>query len=353
MSQKSSLAAECPLLPTAGSGVRDRSRIDLTTGRGQNDSRVELVLKAATLFSALVVLLVAFFVLQKGIPGMIAGGWDFVLSGGWDVDLERAWSDPTFVAFSARPLIAGTALTTLMALTLAVLLGLGCAIFLTEVAPGWLREPAGALVQLLAGIPSVVFGLVGFAVVVPFITSHILPAHSMDVAPEIPFDGQSLLAAVIVLTFMIMPFFVAVATDALRAVPRPLRDGARALGMGKWRTIVRVQLPVALPGIIAGAVLGAARAIGEAIALSMVAGALALTPGIAHGPVFYLLTPVRTMASAIVETGGEAMSIPAIQGALFGLAAMLLFFSFALSLVARLAYSWSARKLNLLSDRTV
>jgi ABC-type phosphate transport system permease subunit len=121
--------------------------------------------------------------------------------------------------------------------------------------------------------------------------------------------------------------------------------------MTRWRSISRVQIPVALPGLIAGAVLAAARATGEAIALSMVAGALALTPGMSNGPLFFFLTPIRTMASAIVETGGEAMSIPQIEAALFGLAALLLLFSLVLSVLARFAFAWSAKRLRLSTGR--
>jgi phosphate transport system permease protein len=233
----------------------------------------------------------------------------------------------------------------MFALAVCSVLGTGTAIFLAELAPRAVRPPVEALVQLLAGIPSVVFGLVGFTVVVPWITEHMVPTDAWEVVPDIPIDGASLLAAVAVLSIMILPFFVSVATETLRSVPRSYVSGGLALGLTPWRAIAKIQLPAAAPGLLAGLLLAAARAVGEAIALSMVAGSLATTPGFDHGATYFFLAPIRTMASAIVETGGEAMSIDAIQGALFGLATLLLVFSLALSLVARVAFSWFARRM--------
>ncbi len=193
----------------------------------------------------------------------------------------------------------------------------------------------------------------GFSLMVPFIETYVVPANAFEEVPDAVFDGQALLTAVIVLTFMIMPFFVSVTSDALRAVPRSLVDGGRALGLTHWRAVTKIQLPLALPGIIAGAVLAAARAMGEAIALSMVAGALAVVPTLENGPLYFVLTPVRTMASAIVETGGEAGSVPSIQGALFALATLLLIASLLLSVAARFAFTVSAKRLRLATERSV
>lgn len=327
--------------------------LDLCEGTRTNDRAAELVLKSATVFSGLIVGLVAFFVLQKGLPALFNNGWGFVTSGGWDIDLQRSWADPAFASFGVRPLIAGTVFTTLFALLVTVIIGTGCAVVIAELAPPSVRRPLETVVQLLAGVPSVVFGLIGFSVVVPFVEQHIVPADAWEAVPEIPYMGQSMLAAIIVLTFMIMPFYVSVAVDSLRAVPRSLVQGARALGLTQWRAVSKVQLPIALPGLMAGAMLASARAIGEAIALSMVAGALAFTPGIEHGPLFFFLTPIRTMASAIVETGAEAISIEAIESALFGIAALLLIATLVLSLLARAAFAWSAKRLNLSTERAV
>lgn len=311
---------------------------------GRSEVLVQFGLKVTTVAAAAFVLLVAFYVLREGVPALVFQGTSFVTSGGWDYDLASAWEDPSFASFGARPLIAGTILSTCLSLLACLVVGVGTAVFLAELAPDKVRAPVEALVQLLAGIPSVVFGLVGVSVVVPWITENIVPENAWEVVPDLPIDGASLAAAVAVLSVMILPFFVSVATESLRSVPRAYVNGGLALGLTPWRTIWKIQLPAAAPGLLAGLVLAAARAIGEAIALSMVAGSLAATPGFANGPLYFLLTPVRTMASAIVETGGEAMSIGPIADALFGLATLLLVFSVVLSLTARVAFAWYARR---------
>jgi phosphate transport system permease protein len=270
--------------------------IDLTE-RGKStasDRYMPFVVGAAAVFSGLVVTFLIFFIVQRAWPVFHAEGLRFITSGGWDQQLEDSWSGGAF--FGVRPLIVGTMLSTLGALVVSCVLGLGCAIFLSELAPPWIKRPLETVIQLLAGIPSVVFGLVGLMVVVPFIADRLVPDNSGSVVTEVPINGSNLLAAIVVLGIMILPFFVTVATDSLRAIPRSYTDGGLALGMTKWRTITRIQLPAAAPGLVAGLVLAAARGVGEAIAISMVAGAIAFVPTLAHGPFYMLLQPIRTMA---------------------------------------------------------
>ncbi len=250
------------------------------------------------------------------------------------------------------PLVVGTVITTAGALFFAGLIGIGCAIFLAMLAPEWLGRPVEAVVRLLSGIPSVVFGLIGLTVVVPWIQSTFITDTLANKFPDVPLDGTSYLAAVIVLTFMILPFFVTVATDALRAVPASYRLGGLAVGMTEWRTITRLVVPSATPGLVAGLVLAAARAVGEAIALAMVAGSLAHIPELGHGLVA-LLEPLRTMASAIVDNGESLAAVPEVQAALFGLALLLLGFSLALSVAARVAFGWFSKRMGLVSERRV
>ncbi|MDZ4170346.1 MAG: phosphate ABC transporter permease subunit PstC [Coriobacteriia bacterium] len=309
------------------------------------------VLAACAIFSGALVTLVIAYVFRYAAPLFATQGLAFVTTGDWDTAIDIAWSESA-VVFGALPLIIGTTLTTLGALAVSVVLGLGCAIFIAELAPDWLRTPLESVVQLMAGIPSVVFGLVGLAVVVPVLTK-LVPADAMDVVPDVPLEGASLLAGVLVLSFMILPFFVTVAVDSLRAVPRGFFEGGLALGMHRWRAITRIQVPAAAPGLLAGAVLAAARAIGEAIALSMVAGSIAFIPSMEWGVQYFPFMPIRTMASAIVETGGEAMSIPDIEAALFGLAALLLVASLSLSLFARWIVDWYRRRLSLDTGRSL
>jgi phosphate ABC transporter permease protein PstC len=334
-------------------GAAGPAAIDLTerVRSTASDRLMPYLLGAAAIFSGLVVTFLIFFVVQKAWPVFHSEGLRFITAGGWDTQLEDAWSGKAF--FGVRELIAGSAFSTLGALVASLVLGLGCAVFLSELAPAWLRRPFESAVQLLAGIPSVVFGLVGLMVVVPFIADHLVPGNSGDVVTEIPIAGSCLVAGIAVLTFMILPFFVTVATDSLRSIPRSYLDGGLALGMTRWRTITRIQLPAAAPGLIAGLVLAAARGMGEAIAISMVAGAIAFVPTLAHGPLYMLLEPIRSMASAIVENGTEAMDVPSIAAALFGLATLLLLFSITLSIAARQAFSFFSRRMGVVSDRSL
>ncbi len=341
------VGASSALVPVAPRAINLKEDVNRTL----SDRLMPYVLGAAAIFSGLVVTFLIFFVLRKAWPVFQSEGLQFVTSTGWDGQLEDSWSGSAF--FGVLELIVGTALSTLGALVLSLILGLGCAIFLSELAPPRVKQPIESLVQLLAGIPSVVFGLVGLMVVVPFIGERLVPENSADIVTEIPINGSCLLAAIVVLGFMILPFFVTVATDSLRAIPRSYIDGGLALGMTRWRTITRIQLPAAAPGLVAGLVLAAARGIGEAIAISMVAGAIAFIPTLAHGPFYALLQPIRTMASAIIENGGEAMDVPAMAAALFGLASLLLLFSVVLSLIARWSFTLFNRRMGVVSDRAL
>jgi phosphate transport system permease protein len=323
----------------------------LATSSGSGEWLVKPFLLAATLFSGFVVSVVVAFVIWRSWGLWSAEGLKFLTTGGWDEQLQDAWDGG--VVFGASELIVGTVLTTVGAVVAALIIGLGAAIFIAELAPRWVRGPIEAVVQLMAGIPSVVFGLVGLAIVVPYLMDHAIPANAGDVMPDIPLDGTSLLAGVLVLTFMILPFFTTVAVDALRAVPRSFTDGAMALGMTRWRAMMRLRVPAASPGLMAGIVLAASRGIGEAIALSMVAGSLALMPTPAHGPMLFALQPVRTMASAIVESGTEAADVPSIATAMFALASVLLVLSLALSLSARAAFGAFSKRMSVVSDRRV
>lgn len=346
----SDLALEPPLGTARGSLVQAPSLLGGRRGR-ISERLAQGLLALCAIFSALVVIVVVAFVFREAMPLFARQGLYFVTHGGWDAQLDDAWSNPG-AFFGVFELIAATAMTTLGALVASVTLGLGCAIFLAEISPAWLRKPAAVVIQLLAGIPSVVFGLVGLMVIVPILANWI-PANSFDVVTDIPLDGASLAAAVIVLTFMILPFFTSVAVDALRAVPRSYFDGSLALGVNRWRTISKVQVPAAVPGLLAGAVLAAGRAIGEAIALSMVSGSIAFIPTLKYGLPYFPFMPVRTLAATLVENGGEAMSVPNIRLALFGLAALLLIWSLVLSLTARMLINWYSNRMAVSTGRSL
>lgn len=350
-----SMSAEEHLLPrptAMDSSSARESTFDLESApAGDGEWLAKPFLLGSALFSGLAAGVVVAFVLWRSWGLWSAQGLQLLTTGGWDQQLQDAWDGGTI--FGAAELLAGTAYTTLGALLLTLVIGMGAAVFIAELCPRWLREPTEAVMQLMAGIPSVVFGLVGLALVVPVLMDHAIPSNAGDVMPDTPLDGTSLLAGVIVLTFMVLPFFTTVAVDALRAVPRSYLSGGLALGMTRWRAITRLQIPSATPGLIAGIVLATSRAVGEAIAMSMVAGSLALAPSMAHGPLYFVLQPVRTLASAIVESGGEAADVPAISSAMFALATVLLVMSFVLSLTARAAFAAFSKRVSVMSDRRV
>jgi phosphate transport system permease protein len=314
--------------------------------RSLKESIIEKLLFAFTLLSGVSIFFIMVFVFGKAIPVLKFNGLDFILASGWDGQFVNAWLAPANQPswqFGAFPLIAGTIYTTLGALFIALPFGLGTAIFLTEMCPAWMRKPLESTVRLLAAIPSVIFGLAGLLVVVPFIADKLISNEvALRMINVCALDGTSLLAGMIVLSMMIVPIFIALAADALAAVPRRYKEASLALGVSHWRTIVKVMLPVAKNGILAGAILATGRAIGEAIALSMVTGSVANLPSASHGLVFFL-EPVRTLASTIIDNG-EGMSAITCESALFACASFLLVSSVLLSIFARLAAGDIQRK---------
>jgi phosphate transport system permease protein len=308
---------------------------------------VEGALLVATLLSAFVVLVVVVFVVQRAIPAFMHNGPSLVTTGGWDQQLPLAFHTDSWT-FGLLELIAGTGLTTVGALLLTLVIGMGTSVALVEFAPRRVARPIESVMRLLAGFPSVVFGLVGITVVAPFIQSTWITGNLEGANPFVS-TGECLLAAVVVLTFMIMPFFVSVAVDSLRAVPEAYRLGGLALGMPKWRVTTRLVIPSASAGILAGLVLAAARGVGEAIAMMMVGGAVAHIPGLSGGMLAFL-EPVRTLAGGIVENG-EGTSNAAILSALYAAATLILATSITLSVVARLVTAGFQRRMRLMSER--
>jgi ABC-type phosphate transport system permease subunit len=210
------------------------------------------------------------------------------------------------------------------------------AIFIVEFAPDRLRALLVPVVRLLAAVPSVIFGLIGILVLVPFVGNHIVTAgEKRSVQYVVQLSGASLLVAVVILTVMIVPIMIAIIVDALYAVPRGWKEGAVALGVNRWRAMWTVSVRAARPAIIAAAVLATARALGEAIMLSMVSGSVGFAPNPFDGPLF-LLEPLRPLASTIVEDA-ESLQAPAVRSSVYAFALLLLFSSLFLSLAGFLA----------------
>jgi ABC-type phosphate transport system permease subunit len=323
----------------------------LSAGNGRRvwtERIAEGALLLATLFSASIVILVLVFVVKEAAPAVAHNGLSLITTGGWDNQLRHAFNDGTWT-FGLNELIAGTAWTTVGALLLTLVIGLGAAIALVEYAPERVSRPIESVIRLLAGLPSVVFGLVGIMALAPIIQTVFITDQLQLDYPFIS-TGQCLLTAIIVLTFMIMPFFVSVAVDTLRAVPQAYRLAGHALGLPKWRVATRLVLPSASAGILAGLVLAAARGVGEAIAMVMVAGSTAHIPILSNG-VLALLEPVRTLAGGIVENG-DAGSSPQVVAAMYAAASLILATSVTLSIASRVVTIGFQKRMRLVTGRT-
>ncbi len=222
------------------------------------------------------------------------------------------WNEETD-SYHALSFIFGTLYSSFIALVLAVPVSIGAAIFLSELAPRWIRTPATFLIELLAAIPSVIYGLWGIFVLIPFLKAAIVqPVAKLNLAekPVIGglFAGQSagysMLAAGVLLAIMVIPFITAVTRDILRAIPRSQREGSYALGATQWETIAKVVIPYAKSGIIGAVVLGLGRALGETMAVTMVIGNQ--SPNTASGISFSLLSSGYTMSSVLANKFNEA-----------------------------------------------
>jgi len=295
-----------------------------------SDRRVELLLGA--LVSAVVVLLIAMlvFVVAQGWPSFQHNGLSWFGAGGNVEDQLQAMAlsgqsgGPDAYTFHAWPLLWSTILITGGAVILAFVSSLFVAVFIAEFAPGWMRDILQPVVRLLASVPSVIYGLIGVVVVVPFIGNNLISEQQKaSVAGVISLSGYSLIAAVLILTVMIAPIMVAIFTDGIRSVRSGWIEGSLALGVNRWRTIWKIAVRAARPAIVAGTVLAVARALGEAVMLAMVSGSVAFSPNPADGVIFFY-EPSRPLAPTIIKRL-EDLGSPPSKAALFSLASVLLF----------------------------
>ncbi|MHB8170836.1 MAG: phosphate ABC transporter permease subunit PstC [Thermincolia bacterium] len=306
---------------------------------------IEKALMMITVVGSILIFFVILFIFSNALPVFWASGLSFFTTGGWEQQFSDAWqatSSQVSYRFGALELILGTIYVTVGAMLLAVTLGLGCAVFLVELCPSWLRRPLESAIHLMAAIPPIIYGLVGFTVVVPMIKSLISDELALRMIKIASLDGTSLLAGSLVLGIMVTPTFVILATDALRMVPRKYKEAALALGISPWRMIVKIMVPVARRGIITGALLSAGTAVGEFVAMSLVAGGVVHLPNLAHGPVFFL-EPVRPLAATIF-VNSEVIGMPVLEAALFACAALILTISIIFSLLAQLSNGLSLTK---------
>lgn len=226
--------------------------------------------------------------------------------------------------FHAWPLIWSTILITFGAVSIALVSALFVAVFIVEFAPAWMSNVLQPVVRFLASVPSVIYGLIGVVVLVPFIGNHLVTEpQKASVAGVVSLTGYSLLAAVIVLTVMIAPLMVSIFSDGLRAVKPGWLEGSLALGVNRWRTTWKIGVRSARPAIVAGTVLAVARATGEAVMLAMISGSVGFAPNPADGLIF-IYEPSRPLAPTIVKNIDQLSSKPA-NATLFAIAAVLLF----------------------------
>ena len=285
-----------PELAPVGEPPADGGLAARIVGINVGDRVYRVVITAMAACIPLLLLLIAIEIVRAAWPAFRAFGLGFLGTSDWDVQQH---------VFGVLPAIYGTVVSSLIALVVATPLAIGVAIFLSEFAPSWLRQPVAFLVDLLAAIPSVVYGLWGIFVLVPLLREHLMPflrdTLHLGATPLFsgPAYGPSMLAAGLVLAIMVLPFISAVAREVLLAVPRSQREAALALGATRWETIWDAVLPFARSGIIGGIILGLGRALGETMAVTMVIGNR-------HELAASLFAPGYTMASLIANEFSEA-----------------------------------------------
>lgn len=252
----------------------------------KNNKLTELIIEKGlmiiAILSVIIILLIIGFIVVEGMPAIEQiGFFNFIFGMKW------APKDEVYGVF---PMIIGTLEMMAISLVIAVPLSIGCSVFMTEYANNTMNRILKPTIQSLAGIPSVIYGFFGLVVLVPFIRDHFGGT------------GFSLIAASIILSIMILPTIISVSEDAIYAVPGAMKEASYGLGATKWQTIYKVILPTAAPGIVTAIILGMGRAIGETMAVIMVAGNVAQIPG-------SIFEPVRVLTSNIALEMGYAIDL--------------------------------------------
>ena len=263
------------------------------------------VFRKITLFFALLVLAI----LAAIIGSLIVGGYPAMEKFGFGFLTSRAWN-PVTHEYGALNAIYGTVMTSLIALLIGVPLSFGIAVFLTELCPVWLRRPLGTAVELLAGIPSIIYGIWGLFVFAPIFADHVQPflTKTLGTVPIVgalfqgPAMGIGVLAAGIILAVMIIPFIASVMRDVFEVVPSVLKESAYGLGATTWEVVRNIVLPYTKAGVVGGIMLGLGRALGETMAVTFVIGN---APRIAAS----LYAPGNSIASTLANEFAEASDV--------------------------------------------
>ena len=295
----------------------------------RSDRRTEWLLRALAFGAFALIAFMVVTVVIKAWPSFSYNGLGWFGSGG-DVSTElRVMREGTplpghgLAYFRAWPLIWGTVVTTVVAVVLALVISTLAAVFLTEFAPTRVRRAVEPVVRLLAGVPSVIYGLIGILALAPWINEHLISnSRKQSVIYVVQLNGANITTASLILTVMILPIMIALCANALAAVPVSWREGSAALGVNRWRTIWRVSLRAAWPAIAAATVLATARALGEAVMLAMVAGGTAFAANPLDGLTFFF-EPVRPLAAMIFQES-EGLTIATLSHTIYAMAAVLL-----------------------------
>jgi phosphate transport system permease protein len=293
----------------------------------------DVIFKYTTLLFAVIVLalilLMGFEMYQDSKPSIAKFGWGFLTGTTWD---------PVQDVYGALPFVFGTLVSSALALVIALPLSIGIAIYLSELAPPSLERPLSFLIELLAGIPSIVYGLWGVFVLVPWIRTSIEPFFSRNLGFLPLFHGApygfGMLAAGLILSIMVLPIVASISRDVLKSVPQTQREASLGLGATKWQSI-RLILKDAKSGILGATLLGLGRAIGETMAVTMVIGN---RPTISYS----LFDPGYTMASVLANEFTEATSSMYVSS-LIEIALLLFVVTIAVNMLARILV-WSFTK---------
>ncbi len=310
--------------------IKDKLTRKLISSHNMGDFIFEKLTLLFTVSVFLLVILMGYEMYQGSRLSIAKFGWGFLSSSTWD---------PVQEIYGALPIIYGTVVSSALALIIALPLSIGIAIFLAEIAPDWLEKPVSFLVELLAGIPSVIYGLWGIFVLVPWLRQSVEPYLSekfgyLPIFTGAPY-GFGMLAAVLILAIMTLPIISSISRDVLKSIPYSQREAALALGATRWQSTL-IVLKDAKSGILGATMLGLGRAIGETMAVTMVIGNRALiSPS--------LFDPSYTMASVIANEFTEATS-QLYLSALTELALVLFVITIVINALARLLVWSMSRK---------
>jgi phosphate transport system permease protein len=312
--------------------------------RPWSDRRTETLLRIVACSVLVLIVGMVCFVFVKAWPSFAHNGLGWFGSGGsvdqqlGDIFNSPANPDAYVYHLRAWPLLWGTMVTTAGAVLVGIVISVLAAIFIVEFAPERLRKVLEPVVRLLAAVPSVIYGLIGILVIVPWVGEHLISqGRKESVINVVQLTGASLLVAVLILTVMITPIMIAIVVDSLRSVPRSWTEGAAAMGANRWRVMWTISVRAARPAIIAAAVLATARALGEAIMLSMVSGSVGFAPNPLDGITFFL-EPTRPLAATIVDNA-DGLSVQPFGQTLYAFAAVLMVSGIFLSLAG-----WAAKQ---------